>query len=321
MPIDRVVGQVPPALVDLALWIAAYYGSTPARALALVAPELPKRRKEQAPPAERQSFGGEAEPDELLPEQRVATDRIVSAIDAGLGRRLPALRADRIREDRGLPPGLRCRARAGARGDPARAGDLAGAADGRTGARPLRRPGRDPPLRAHRCGAARRARADRERRGADRRRGALCHLRAGARARADRGRRGARGVVQAGLGSALRRANGCGQARRAGRARSPCSARRRRAPRAGRRSSGSSWAAGSAPTCRRSRSSTCAGRRGIRCRRRCSASSGGCSSRTARRCCCSTAAGSRRRSTAGPAAARSAAPTATSRSCCTATPG
>ena len=85
VPIDRVVGQVPPALVDLALWIAAYYGSTPARALALVAPELPKRRKEQAPPAERQSFGGEAEPDELLPEQRVATDRIVSAIDAGSG--------------------------------------------------------------------------------------------------------------------------------------------------------------------------------------------------------------------------------------------
>ena len=56
------IGQVPPALVDLALWIADYYGSTPARALALVAPELPKRRKEQAPPAERQALGGEAEP-------------------------------------------------------------------------------------------------------------------------------------------------------------------------------------------------------------------------------------------------------------------
>jgi len=55
-PVDGVIGQVPPALVALALWIADYYGSTPARALALVAPELPKRRKEQSPPAERQSL-------------------------------------------------------------------------------------------------------------------------------------------------------------------------------------------------------------------------------------------------------------------------
>ena len=56
LAVEKVVGQVPPALVDLALWLADYYGSTPARALALVAPELPKRRKEQAPPAERQSL-------------------------------------------------------------------------------------------------------------------------------------------------------------------------------------------------------------------------------------------------------------------------
>ena len=69
VPVDRVVGQVPPALVELALWLADYYGSTPARALALVAPELPKRRKEQAPPAGRQSLAGEDEPAELLPEQ------------------------------------------------------------------------------------------------------------------------------------------------------------------------------------------------------------------------------------------------------------
>jgi primosomal protein N' (replication factor Y) len=85
VPVEKVVGQVPPALVDLALWLADYYGSTPARALALVAPELPKRRKLQAPPAERQSFGGEAEPARLRPEQRAATDRIVSALDAGAG--------------------------------------------------------------------------------------------------------------------------------------------------------------------------------------------------------------------------------------------
>ena len=68
---------------------------------------------------------------------------------------------------------------------------------------------------ADRRRAARRARADRERRGADRRRRALGGLRAGARARADRRRRGARPVVQAGLRPALRRAHGRGEARRA----------------------------------------------------------------------------------------------------------
>src|SRR3954453_1800886 len=55
-PIEGVVGQVPPALVELALWVADYYGSTPARALALVAPETPKRRKEQARPFDRQAL-------------------------------------------------------------------------------------------------------------------------------------------------------------------------------------------------------------------------------------------------------------------------
>src|SRR6266849_11163211 len=36
--VDRVAETLPPALIDLALWMADYYGSTPARALALVAP-------------------------------------------------------------------------------------------------------------------------------------------------------------------------------------------------------------------------------------------------------------------------------------------
>ena len=49
-----VVDRLPAPLVELALWLADYYGSTPARALELVAPRMPKRRKEQAPPAERQ---------------------------------------------------------------------------------------------------------------------------------------------------------------------------------------------------------------------------------------------------------------------------
>jgi primosomal protein N' (replication factor Y) len=85
VPVEGVVARVPPTLVELALWIGAYYGSTPARALALVAPELPKRRKEQPPPAQRQSLGGEKEPESLLPEQAAAVERIVSVIDAGAG--------------------------------------------------------------------------------------------------------------------------------------------------------------------------------------------------------------------------------------------
>jgi primosomal protein N' (replication factor Y) (superfamily II helicase) len=84
-PVEGVIGQIPPALVELALWIADYYGSTPARALALVAPELPTRRKEQAPPAERQALGGEAEPLSLAVEQVAAVTRIVEAMDAGGG--------------------------------------------------------------------------------------------------------------------------------------------------------------------------------------------------------------------------------------------
>jgi primosomal protein N' (replication factor Y) len=83
--VDAVVGSVPPALVDLALWLAEYYGSTPARALALVAPRLPKRRKQQAPPAERQSLeDGDARPT-LTDEQREAVARIETALDVGGG--------------------------------------------------------------------------------------------------------------------------------------------------------------------------------------------------------------------------------------------
>ena len=44
---ERVLETLPPALVDLALWLADYYGSTPARALALIAPQQPKRRGER----------------------------------------------------------------------------------------------------------------------------------------------------------------------------------------------------------------------------------------------------------------------------------
>src|SRR5438552_3323379 len=46
--VERVAETLPPALVDLALWVADYYGSTPARALALVAPYNAKRRGERS---------------------------------------------------------------------------------------------------------------------------------------------------------------------------------------------------------------------------------------------------------------------------------
>jgi len=80
-PIGRVVDEVPPALVELALWVADYYGSTPGRALALVAPLKRKPRGERPPPADRDALTGEAEPAELSASQRSALDRIVAAMD------------------------------------------------------------------------------------------------------------------------------------------------------------------------------------------------------------------------------------------------
>jgi primosomal protein N' (replication factor Y) (superfamily II helicase) len=76
LPVEKVVDELPPALVDLALWIADYYGSTPARALELVAPVRRQRRKEQASPVERQSLEGEAAPTQLSPDQETALARI-----------------------------------------------------------------------------------------------------------------------------------------------------------------------------------------------------------------------------------------------------
>jgi primosomal protein N' (replication factor Y) (superfamily II helicase) len=76
LPVEKVVHELPPALVDLALWIAEYYGSTPARALELVAPVRRQRRKEQASPVERQSLEGEAAPAQLSPDQETALARI-----------------------------------------------------------------------------------------------------------------------------------------------------------------------------------------------------------------------------------------------------
>ncbi len=78
-----VVDRVPGPLVELALWIAEYYGSTPARALALVAPHARARRGERRAPTPRDAFAGEAEPEELTAAQRAAIDEITAAFSGG----------------------------------------------------------------------------------------------------------------------------------------------------------------------------------------------------------------------------------------------
>jgi primosomal protein N' (replication factor Y) len=80
-----VVDTLPEPLVDLALWLAAYYGSTPARALELVAPIKRKPRGERESPAVRDALAGEAEPAALSESQRGALGRIVAALDGGGG--------------------------------------------------------------------------------------------------------------------------------------------------------------------------------------------------------------------------------------------
>ncbi|HUJ92411.1 MAG TPA: primosomal protein N', partial [Gaiellaceae bacterium] len=85
-PVERVAERLPPGLVDLALWLADYYGSTPARALALVAPHAPRRRGERRDA----SAAGAFTPDETTPErlsesQERALARIVALLESGGG--------------------------------------------------------------------------------------------------------------------------------------------------------------------------------------------------------------------------------------------
>ncbi|MFO7571180.1 MAG: primosomal protein N' [Gaiellaceae bacterium] len=80
-----VVDRVPPELVELALWIAEYYGSTPARALSLVAPHERARRGAPRGGARLDAPPGEPEPTELTEAQKEAVTAIVSSLDAGGG--------------------------------------------------------------------------------------------------------------------------------------------------------------------------------------------------------------------------------------------
>ena len=80
--VDRVLGAVPPALVDLALWLADLYGSTPARALALVAPHTRVRRKG----ARRRILAAEAAVADARHELTGSQADALARIAASLGR-------------------------------------------------------------------------------------------------------------------------------------------------------------------------------------------------------------------------------------------
>ncbi|MBA2359719.1 MAG: primosomal protein N' [Actinobacteria bacterium] len=83
--VGDVVDELPESLIDLALWVAEYYGSTPARALELVAPVKRKARGERPSPGERDAFGGEPEPASLSESQTRALARIREAMNGGGG--------------------------------------------------------------------------------------------------------------------------------------------------------------------------------------------------------------------------------------------
>ena len=157
LPVGRVLDAIPPTLVDLALWLAEYYGSTPSRALELVAPARRAPRGEREAPGLRESLEGEPEPAVLTDAQTAAVARIVAALDEGVGEHIlldgptGSGKTEVYLQACGEALGPR------AWNHRARSGDRARSAD--PGALPatLRRPGRDPPFGARRGGSARRA--------------------------------------------------------------------------------------------------------------------------------------------------------------------
>jgi len=82
---ERVLETLPPALVDLALWLADYYGSTPARALALIAPQQPKRRGERREVTATAALAAEPAPAHLSETQERALARIEELFASGGG--------------------------------------------------------------------------------------------------------------------------------------------------------------------------------------------------------------------------------------------
>ncbi|HEX2112679.1 MAG TPA: primosomal protein N' [Gaiellaceae bacterium] len=80
--VERVLATLPGPLVDLALWLADYYGSTPARALALVAPPARARRAGARRRAKPVDVPADERPEELTAEQGRALERITGALGA-----------------------------------------------------------------------------------------------------------------------------------------------------------------------------------------------------------------------------------------------
>ncbi|MEI7760457.1 MAG: primosomal protein N' [Thermoleophilia bacterium] len=86
--VGKVLDEIPPELVDLAIWLGDYYGTTPARALELVAPVRRAPRGERPSPVARESLPGEPSPAALTPEQTAAVERVVVGMDGKVGMHL-----------------------------------------------------------------------------------------------------------------------------------------------------------------------------------------------------------------------------------------
>jgi len=84
-PVERVAETLPPALVDLALWLADYYGSTPARALSLVAPYNARRRGERSDASATGALAAEPPPEHLSGTQERALARIATLLEGDGG--------------------------------------------------------------------------------------------------------------------------------------------------------------------------------------------------------------------------------------------
>jgi primosomal protein N' (replication factor Y) (superfamily II helicase) len=82
---ERVLETLSPALVDLALWLADYYGSTPARALALIAPQQRARRGERREVTVSAALAAEPAPARLSESQERALARIEELVASGGG--------------------------------------------------------------------------------------------------------------------------------------------------------------------------------------------------------------------------------------------
>jgi primosomal protein N' (replication factor Y) (superfamily II helicase) len=82
---ERVLETLSPALVDLALWLADYYGSTPARALALIAPQQRTRRGERREVTVSAALPAEPAPAQLSESQERALARIRELLAGGGG--------------------------------------------------------------------------------------------------------------------------------------------------------------------------------------------------------------------------------------------